>query len=434
MGCDIGCDAVYYDYMHEAIERGLVSVEDLDRALGRTLLTRFKLGFFDPQDQVPFAATPMSVVGCEKHRLLAREAAVKSVVLLKNKNNLLPITDKVKSVLVVGPNAGSVNVLLGNYYGMNSPMITFLEGVVARAPEGMRVEFMPGSLLVNKKRLENDWSLYASPGMDITIAFMGLSPLLEGEEGEAILSDNGDRSEIRLPDVQLDYLRKLATSGGKVVLVLSGGSPVALDGVEDLVDAILSVWYPGQDGGAAVADVLFGDANPAGRLPLTFPKSLDQLPPFDDYAMAERTYRYAAAEPLFPFGFGLSYTQFTYGPLELESDRITSAQPLRAWVTLTNTGSTAGDEVVQVYLSDLQASAPVPRHHLVDFRRVSLAAGETCQLEFELTADKLTFTGEDGRQHLEAGEFRLEIGGCSPGARGAALGAAKSAAAVFSLL
>ena len=250
--------------------------------------------------------------------MLAREAAVKSVVLLKNKNNLLPITDKVKSVLVVGPNAGSVNVLLGNYYGMNSPMTTFLEGVVGRAPEGMRVEFMPGSLLANKKRVENDWSLYASPGMDVTIAFMGLSPLLEGEEGEAILSDNGDRTEIRLPEVQLDYLRKLATSGGKVVLVLSGGSPVALDGVEDLVDAILYVWYPGQDGGAAVADVLFGDANPAGRLPLTFPKSLDQLPPFDDYAMAERTYRYAAAEPLFPFGFGLSYTQFTYGPLVLE--------------------------------------------------------------------------------------------------------------------
>ena len=433
MGCDIGCDSVYYDFMHEAIERGLVSEADLDRALARTLRTRFKLGFFDPQEEVPFASTPMSVVGCEKHRQLSREAAVKSLVLLKNKNNLLPISDKSKSVLVVGPNAGNLNVLLGNYYGMNSPMTTFLEGIVARAPEGMRVEFMPGSLLAHPKRIENDWSIYSSPAMDVTIAFMGLSPLLEGEEGESILSDNGDRNEIRLPDVQIEYLRKLATSGGKVVLVLSGGSPVALDGVEELVDAILYVWYPGQDGGAAVADVLFGDANPAGRLPLTFPKSLDQLPPFEDYAMAGRTYRYAEAEPLFPFGFGLSYTKFSYGPLSLSANVLSAGQPLRASLTLTNTGECAGDEVVQVYLSDLEASAPVPRCRLVDFRRVSLQPGESRLVEFELPAEKLAFTGEDGLPNIEAGQFRLEIGACSPGARGAALGAPTPAVAVFSL-
>jgi beta-glucosidase len=433
-GCDIGCDPVYYDFMHEAIERGLATEADLDIALGRTLATRFKLGFFDPQDSVPFASTPMSVVGCEKHRGLARETAAKSVVLLKNKNNLLPITDKTKSILVVGPNAGSVNVLLGNYYGMNSPMTTFLEGVVARAPEGVRVEFMPGSLLANKKRVENDWSLYASPSVDITLAFMGLSPLMEGEEGEALLSDNGDRTEIRLPEVQLEYLRKLATSGGKVVLVLSGGSPVALDGVEDLVDAIVYVWYPGQEGGHAVAEVLFGDTNPAGRLPLTFPKSLDQLPPFEDYNMDGRTYRYSTQVPLFPFGFGLSYTQFEYGPLTLSKAILQAGQSLQVSFDLTNCGALAGEEVIQVYLSDLQSSAPVPLHKLVDFHRVALQAGETRRVEFDIPAEKMAFVDVNGHLKLEPGEFRLEIGACSPGNRGRELGAPTPAQAVFKLV
>ena len=153
--------------------------------------------------------------------------------------------------------------------------------------------------------------------MDVTIAFMGLSPLLEGEEGEAILSDNGDRTDIRLPENQVSYLRRLASSGGKIVLVLSGGSPVALEGLEEIVDAILYVWYPGQEGGRAVADVLFGDHAPSGKLPLTFPASMDQLPPFEDYEMAGRTYRYMTEEPLFPFGFGLSYSTFAYSDLTL---------------------------------------------------------------------------------------------------------------------
>ncbi len=309
-GCDLGCDCVLADFLPDAVKQGLVTEADIDQALSRTLATRFKLGMFDPPEMVPFASTPLSVVGCEQHRQLAYEAAVKTVVLLKNKNNLLPLTEKTKTVLVVGPNAGATNVLLGNYYGLNSTMTTFLEGMVGRLPEGVRLEFMPGTLLAHEKRLENDWSLHTAGSMDVTIAFMGLSPLLEGEEGEAILSDNGDRDDIRLPENQLTYLRKLAATGGKVVLVLSGGSPIALDGVEDIVDAILYVWYPGQEGGKAVADILFGDHSPSGKLPLTFPQSIAQLPPFDDYNMTGRTYRYSLAEPLFPFGFGLSYTKF----------------------------------------------------------------------------------------------------------------------------
>jgi beta-glucosidase len=433
MGCDIGCDSVYYDFMAEAIERGLVGEADLDKALGRTLATRFKLGLFDPEGSVPFTKIPMSVVGCEKHVKLARETADKSIVLLRNRNNLLPIAPKTKSILVVGPNSGNINVLLGNYYGLNTGMITLLEGIAGRAPEGTRVEFMPGSLLANPKRIANDWSIYSAPAADVVIACMGLSPLLEGEEGEAILSDNGDREDIRLPDVQLEYLKKLATSGAKVVLVLSGGSPVALDGLEDLVDAILYVWYPGQEGGNALADVLFGDVNPSGHLPLTFPKSLDYVPPFEDYSMEGRTHRYIEYEPLFPFGFGLSYTQFSYSDLVLDQRSIQNGESLKATLTVRNTGALDGEEVVQVYLNDLAASVDVPNHSLIDFRRVTLKAGESQTIEFSIMPEKMMLVDEDGKLKLEPGNFRLEIGNCSPGARGQVLGASAPVSAVFTV-
>ncbi len=431
MGCDIGCDCVFSDFLPEAVEQGLVNEADIDLALSRTLTTRFKLGMFDPPEQVPYASIPLSVVGCEQHRQLAYEAAVKSVVLLKNKNQILPLDDKIRTVLVVGPNAGATNVLLGNYYGLNSSLTTFLEGMVGRLPEGVRLEFMPGSLLSQEKRLENDWSLHTAGSMDVTIAFMGLSPLLEGEEGEAILSDNGDRDQISLPKNQVNYLRKLGATGGKIVLVLSGGSPVSLDGIEEMVDAIVYVWYPGQEGGRAVADVLFGDSSPSGKLPLTFPRSLDQLPEFDDYNMTGRTYRYADAEPLFPFGFGLSYTNFAYTYLAAGQTTIRAGDSLPVTLQVANTGARDAEEVVQFYLSDLQASVPVPHTSLVGFERIALKAGETRTVSFVVTAEMMMLFDEQGQQRLEPGQFRLAAGGCSPSARGLALGAPSPALLEF---
>ena len=432
-GCDIGCDCVYYDHLMEAVQLGLVTEADIDRALARTLTTRFKLGMFDPPEMVPFASIPMSVVGCEKHRQLAYETAVKSVVLLKNKNHILPLQDSVRSILVVGPNADTTNVLLGNYYGLNNTMITFLEGIVGRLPEGVRLEYMRGSLLAHPKRFENDWSIHTAGSVDLTIAFMGLSPLLEGEEGEAILSDNGDRTDIRLPQNQLDYLRRLASSGGKIILVLTGGSPIALDGIEELVEAILFVWYPGQEGGRAVADVLFGDHTPSGKLPLTFPRSLDDLPPFEDYNMAGRTYRYATAEPLFPFGFGLSYTTFDYSRPEISESEVPSGKSVQVAVTVTNTGTRAGEEVVQCYLRDEEASVPVPQQSLVGFERVALEPGESRRVEFTISPEQMMVYDDDGLPRLESGRFTVTLGGCSPSRRGEALGAPRPATLVFDL-
>ena len=432
-GCDIGCDCVLSDFLPEAVEQGLVTEKDIDLALERTFTTRFKLGMFDPPELVPFASTPMSVVGCEQHRQLAYDAAVKSIVLLKNKNNILPLSNKTKTMLVVGPNAGATNVLLGNYYGLNSTMTTFLEGVVGRLPEGLRLEFRPGSLLAHPKRFENDWSVYMAGEMDVTIAFMGLSPLLEGEEGEAILSDNGDRTDIRLPENQVTYLRHLASSGGKIVLVLAGGSPVALEGLEEIVEAILYVWYPGQEGGRAVADVLFGDHAPSGKLPLTFPASMDQLPPFEDYDMTGRTYRYMTEEPLFPFGFGLNYSTFAYSDLKSDQVSLKPGDSLRIELIVANTGTREAEEVVQFYLSDLEASVPVPLHNLIGFERVSLLAGAKKQVAFTITPEMMMLFDDEGKQRLEPGAFRLTVGGCSPSERGLKLGASKPVSAVFNV-
>lgn len=213
--------------------------------------------------------------------------------------------------------------------------------------------------------------------------------------------------------------------------MLTGGSPIALGEVEDMVDAILFVWYPGMEGGRAVADVLFGDVSPTGKLPVTFPKSLDQLPAFDDYSMLGRTYRYMTEEPLYPFGFGLSYTQFDYSNLQLDKTTLALGDSLNVNVTLTNCGDSEAAEVIQFYLSDLQASTIVPLPPLVGFERVHLKAGESKTLNFSLTPEMISFYNDDGRLTLEPGEFRLEVGGCSPGQRGQELGAPKPVTAMF---
>ena len=244
----------------------------------------------------------------------------------------------------------------------------------------------------------------------------------------------GDRSDIGLPEAQVAYLKKIAAAGAKIVLVLCGGSPIALGEVEDLVEAVVFAWYPGQAGGRAVADVLFGDVVPSGKLPLTFPTSLDQLPPYEDYAMAGRTYRYMAAAPLYPFGFGLSYTQFAYRDLTLQASQIAAGDTLRVHCTLSNTGQIEAEEVAQCYVSDMEASVPVPLHKLVAFQRVRLAPGEQRTLEFTITPEMLALIDEDGQSRLEPGQFRITIGSCSPGSHGVALGAPDAVSAIVTVV
>lgn len=432
MGCDNACICTYA-HLDEAVEQGLVTEADIDRSLARTLTTRFKLGMFDPPEQVPYASIPMSVVGCQAHKDLAYEAALKSIVLLKNRNNILPIKASTKTIELVGPNAASVDSLLGNYFGLADHMTTLLEGIVGTLPEGIKLEYHTGSQLVHPNESPLDWSIYTAGASDLTIACMGINRWMEGEEGEAILAaENGDRRDIALPQTQVDYIRKLNEVGAKIILVLSGGSPIALGEVEDLVEAIVFVWYPGQEGGRAVADVLFGNAVPSGKLPLTFPKSMAQLPPFEDYSMVGRTYRYMTDEPLYPFGFGLSYTQFTYSDLKA-TIQAQKGQPLTFSFKLTNVGEVASEEIVQVYVSDLQASLPVPLQSLIAFRRVALFPGESQVVSFEISPESLMLVDEAGELALEPGQFKLTIGGCSPSKRGLALGAPEMLEMMFEL-
>lgn len=424
-GCDMSC--IYeYEHLSEALERGLITEADIDRSLGRTLGTRFKLGMFDPPEKVPFSTISMEVVGSQEHRELAYQAAIKSVVLLKNYNNTLPIKDDIRSIAVVGPNAGSIDVLLGNYFGTNSHLTTLLEGIVGAAPEWIKVEYRPGCQLVQSTTNPLDQSVYTAGSSDLTIACMGISPLLEGEEGSASLStEQGDRADISLPAVQVEYIRKMAVQGARIILVLFGGSPISLGEVENMVQAVIQVWYPGQEGGRAVADILFGKRTPSGKLPLTFPKSVQDLPPFEDYSMAGRTYRYAETEPAYPFGFGLSYTQFYYSELAVPQVVLDPAEGLNFNLKVSNTGEWDGEEVVQVYLSDLEASTVVPRYKLVAFRRIGLRAGESKKIAFTLPGEDFMLVDDSGKWVLEAGTFRLWVGGCSPDRRGQDLGAAQ---------
>lgn len=433
-GCDLACDHAYSENLAAALERGLLSEADLDRSLERTLRTRFKLGMFDPAEQVPFNSIEMSVVDCVEHRRLAYEAALKSIVLLKNDRQVLPISPNTASILVTGPNAAALNPLLGNYYGFNDHMVTALEGITAALPEGMGMEYHPGTQLTDNGTTPHNWSIGMSAAAELTIACMGLSPYLEGEEGEALLAANGgDRPEIELPAAQVNFLRSLNQAGARIILVLFGGGPIALGEVEQMVEAVLHVWYPGEEGGHAIADVLFGRANPSGKLPVTFPQATSQLPPFEDYSMRERTYRYATWTPLYPFGFGLSYTRFSYAGLTLDRAEVDQGEPVEFAVTVTNRGEREGEEVVQVYLSDLDASGVVPFQKLVAFQRVGLKAGESRVLHFTLAPDALAYIDEAGRPVTEPGVFRLTVGGCSPVARGLELGAPQPVSAAFTL-
>jgi beta-glucosidase len=432
-GCDLGCDHVFIE-IPEAIARGDITEAHVDRALERTLGTRFKLGMFDPAEDVPFASISTDVVACDEHRQLAYRTATEAVVLLKNKDNILPIKPSTKKIFVTGPTAASMEVLLGNYYGFNNQMITLLEGLTGRIPEGMGMEYTSGAMLKHPREIKNSWAPGMAQSADFAIVCAGFSSFLEGEEGESLLSpQNGDRESISLPDSQINYIKELAIHGVKIVLVLTGGSPIALGEIEDMVDAILFVWYPGMEGGRAVADVLFGDVSPAGKLPITFPKSLDQLPAFDDYSMNGRTYRYMTEDPLYPFGFGLSYSRFDYSDLQLDKSTLALGDSLSVSLSLTNCGDSDSAEVAQFYLSDLYASTIVPLHHLVGFERVMLKGGESRALKFTITPEMMSFYNDDGKLTLEPGEFRLEVGGCSPGKRGQDLGAPKPVTAVFEI-
>jgi beta-glucosidase len=257
---------------------------------------------------------------------------------------------------------------------------------------------------------------------DVAVVVLGLSAALEGEEMTVSTEGfrGGDRTDIALPKGQEALLQAVSATGKPVVLVLLNGSALAVNWANDNVSAIVDAWYPGEEGGTALADVLFGDYNPGGRLPVTFYKSVDQLPPFTDYSMQGRTYRYFKGDPLYPFGFGLSYTKFNYDNLKLSANRIKAGAGLTITAEVKNAGSQAGDEVVQLYVTDVAASVPVPIRSLAGVKRVFLKPGEKQKLSFALTREQMSIINDKGQRVIEPGEFLLSVGGKQPGFKGRA--------------
>jgi beta-glucosidase len=560
-GTDLECGNTY-KALPEAYKRGLITEKDLDVCVGRLLTARMKLGMFDPDEKVAYAQIPFSVNDNPAHDQLARVAAQKSIVLLKNTNNTLPLKKNLARIAVLGPNADEIESLWGNYNGIPSHPVTVLQGIKNKVAPQTEVIYALGSELAdgvsklvpipsiyletedgkqgalgeyfaNNKlegkplftrvddnvdfywesgspdlRLPVDnfsirwttylkvpqtgdyeigiWSmpnfkiycddkeiisgdnehhafhsqkkltlesgkryklvfdyknyhgdgtaslLWATPQpnmleqavetaqkADAVVLVLGLNQRLEGEEMPIQVDGfkGGDRTHLNLPKTQEKLMEAIKATGKPVVLVLLNGSALSINYAAENMDAILTAGYPGQQGGNAVADVLFGDYNPAGRLPVTYYKSVDQLPAFENYDMEGRTYRYFRQTPIYPFGFGLSYTRFGYTDLNVPAEAKVG-DPITVSVTVTNKGERDGEEVVQLYITDEKASSPRPIRQLEGFKRIALKKGESKKVEFTLEPRQLSMINDKDKQVIEPGYFTISVGGEQPGFTG----------------
>ena len=367
-GCDLNCGNLFH-FLTQAVENGMVDEKRLDEAVENLFMARMKLGVLDKKEENPFDKIPYTVVDSEEMRKLNREVARRSVVLLKNENHILPLDKKkLHTIGVIGPNADSRKALVGNYEGTSSRYITVLEGIEDYVGENVRVLYSEGCHLYRDRTsnlaMEHDRDSEVRAvceASDVVIAVVGLDATLEGEEGDTGNEyGSGDKPNLNLPGLQPDIIRIAKESGKPVIVVLLAGSAMALSWEDEHVDAILDGFYPGAQGGAAIAEILFGGANPEGKLPITFYQTTEELPEFTDYAMKGRTYRYMENEALYPFGYGLSYTTYAYGNLECVKP-FDAQDGITLQVTVTNTGDREGTETLQVYVKAKREGTPNPQ-------------------------------------------------------------------------
>jgi beta-glucosidase len=562
-GTDLNC-GYSYDHLNEAVEDGLLTEEDIDKSVKRLFTARFKLGMFDSAEENPYAQIPYSTNCSDEHNYLARQAAQKSIVLLKNGNNILPLSKKMQSIAVIGPNADNWESLVGNYNGIAKNPVTVLQGIRNKVEPEVEVVYSEGSHLAsgisnlqiipsiyfetedgqqgikgeyyNNNNWEGEplytqvddqinfyweqntpslnmsddnysvrWSGYLIPPVsgkyqigtwampvisvefegeeiakannphhamhqereieleagvkykivykyanntgdgdakllwampnpnmlqnavkaaeksDVVILVLGLSQRLEGEEGGNMPVgldgfDMGDRTHLKLPEEQIQLMKAVKATNKPVILVLMNGSAMAVNWADANLDGIMQAGYAGQQGGNAVADVIFGDYNPAGRLPVTYYKSVDQLPDFENYNMEGRTYRYFRDEPLYDFGYGLSYTSFTYSNLQLPKS-VKNGEAVEVSVDVSNSGEVDGDEVVQLYITDEKASTPRPIRQLEGFKRINIKAGDTQTISFWLNPYQFSIINSNGDRVIEPGNFTIAVGGKQPGSK-----------------
>lgn len=398
-GCDLECGTTYKEKLVQAVKQGLISEATIDQALTRVLTARFKLGEFDPMELVPYNHYDKKLLAGKKFAELAYEAAVKSVVLLKNEN-LLPLSkEKTKSVAVVGPFAD--HNYLGGYSGQPPYSVTLLKGVKDLMGKRGKVNYLNG---IGASR---DSIVAAVEGVDVVLVALG--------SDEKMARENHDMTSIYLPEEQEKLLKAIYQVNPRIVLVFHSGNPLTSEWADVHISAIMQAWYPGQEAGRALADLLFGNENPSGKLPMTIYRAEDQLPDILDFDMWKgRTYRYMKEDPLYGFGHGLSYTSFGFDGIQ-GSDTLKSGTTLQCSVELSNTGKWTGEEVVQVYVS--RENTPVytyPLKKLVAFKKVKLAPGEKKRVEFNIPPRELS-VWENGNWRMLTGKYTLFIGSGQPG-------------------
>lgn len=426
-GCDLNCGCTF-PYLRNAVRGGFVEEELLDQAVTRLMETRIKLGTLEEEGSVPFDSITYEEADTAENREFNRKAAEKCMVLLKNERGLLPLDKrKLKSIGVIGPNADSRAALVGNYEGTSSRYVTVLEGIEDYVGDDVRVYYSQGCHLyldrmsdlaeANDRISEVKAVCEAS---DVVVVVLGLDASLEGEEGDAGNQyASGDKPDLKYPGVQTEILRTAYESGKPVVLISMTGSAMGLEWESEHIPAIIQAWYPGAQGGRAVADLLFGEYSPEGKLPITFYRSGDELPDFTDYSMKNRTYRYMQDEALYPFGYGLSYTSFSQGETGTDTDRISSGKKITVRTCIKNTGQMAGSQTIQVYVKALREGTP--NAQLKGLKKVFLQPGEEKEVVIELPDTAFALYDENGQRVLEPGTYAVYAGMQQPDARSSRL-------------
>lgn len=426
-GCDVNCGCMFPN-LRDAVRGGYVEEARLDEAVTNLMETRFKLGMFEEEEKVPFNSIGYEQVDTKQNRALNLEIARKSLVLLKNENNFLPLDkEKIKAIGVIGPDADSRKALVGNYEGTASRYVTVLEGIEDIVGEDVRVYYSEGCPLYQDRtsgltqandRLSEVKAVCSVS--DVVVLVMGLDNSIEGEQGDAGNEfASGDKLDLNFPGLQPEVIRAAYESGKPVILVSMTGSAMALSWEDAHIPAIIQAWYPGSQGGRAVAELIFGAYSPEGKLPVTFNRTTEELPEFTDYAMKGRTYRYMEQEALYPFGYGLSYTTFVLEDVTADGAEIFAGGQLTVRAVLQNTGSMAGGQTVQVYVKALRDNTP--NAQLKGLKKVYLQPGERQEVSIMLTDQSFALYNEEADFMLEKGEYAVYVGMQQPDERSAAL-------------
>ena len=417
-GCDLNCGCTYL-CLKEALNKRLTTKEKVKEAAIRLFTTRFLLGMFD---ETEFDKIPYTAVESKEHLELSRKAAEESIVLLKN-NGILPLKkEELKIIGVIGPNADNRSSLDGNYHGTASRYITVLEGIQDYVGDDVRVMYAKGShLFLDKEEAlaqEDDRvaeALSVAEHSDVVVLCIGLDESLEGEEGDTGNAyASGDKEGLEFPKSQQRLMHAVLETGKKVIVCNFTGSAMNLSEAEEKAEAVIQAWYPGSQGGKALANILFGEVSPSGKLPITFYRTLDELPDFTDYSMKGRTYRYLTEEPLYPFGYGLSYTTFAYSDLQLSKEKIKDTETLQVSVKVKNTGKMAGKEVVQLYVSDKTNAVMRPVNELKNFVKVELQPQEEKTVTMELNKRSFAwYNTKVNDWYAGSGTYEILIGSSS---------------------